>query len=435
MSRTRTQIFNHLVPQHVFSVDNNINDMTAPTQLTVGPTNVSRNNTMTDELTPGFFNDIRNGLPITCNPMSQNKLRYLEVSQGNGCVWTGVHSPTQTSRVITNLPIGYQGLAKWGQFNWATVLSKITSPLGFYTGDPFNSLASKEELLQKALAYARTTGLDAGTFAAEFNKTVNMIESFGTRFLKRLSAVIREAARRNPDRLAEEFSSVWLEARYGWRPLAYDIEDINSALNQLKDGIRTLGRGYAQDETTYPFNWSNLGYAAMLDPGYSYPSNNRSKLQTVATGEAVITRRAGCLVELVLDEIGFIDPLTTGWEVIPFSFIADWFINLGELISAHSVFASGSLAGAWTSDRVVMTRMFETIALPYQATPQYTVTGDTYGVARSVFKTYSREAVEDVPFNLSFKFNFNFLKLIDVVSIVVTRYFGLLRQIRNQTRL
>jgi hypothetical protein len=44
---------------------------------------------------------------------------------------------------------------------------------------------------------------------------------------------------------------------------------------------------------------------------------------------------------LQLNDVGLANPLLTGWEVTPYSFVVDWFIGVGDFLSAVNAFTGG----------------------------------------------------------------------------------------------
>jgi hypothetical protein len=44
---------------------------------------------------------------------------------------------------------------------------------------------------------------------------------------------------------------------------------------------------------------------------------------------------------LTLQDVGLTNPLLTGWEVIPYSFVLDWFVGVGDFLSAVNAFNQG----------------------------------------------------------------------------------------------
>jgi len=60
----------------------------------------------------------------------------------------------------------------------------------------------------------------------------------------------------------------------------------------------------------------------------------------------------------IANQMGFVNPLSVAWEAVPFSFVVDWFANVGQCLSAMTDFAGFSVTRSWTTDRLTMTRSY-----------------------------------------------------------------------------
>jgi hypothetical protein len=133
-----------------------------------------------------------------------------------------------------------------------------------------------------------------------------------------------------------------------------------------------------------------------------------------------------------------IDPIVTAWEVVPFSFIADWFFNIGDNFAAYSPFASGTLYGTWVTTRETLNEATEATAVAAAGwdtpTKRCTITG-TKVASLTSSRTLTERYSVDPNFGLRLRLNVDFSKLIDLGSIVFGRYANLLGKIRKSTRL
>lgn len=68
-----------------------------------------------------------------------------------------------------------------------------------------------------------------------------------------------------------------------------------------------------------------------------------------------VAYRFGCEIRVVnptlrkLRDTGLINPLQTAWELVPFSFVIDWFVNVGDHISALGMFTGLEVRNGFTS--------------------------------------------------------------------------------------
>lgn len=194
----------------------------------------------------------------------------------------------------------------------------------------------------QAIADARAAAFDALTFMAEAGQTVALLAQTYRRFNRLTSVIAREAVRaaKNPRQYHRMFSRLWLEGRFGWLPMVYDAEDLLKAiLSQVKPG--DIVRGRSRLETT--LDLSNV-YVTPQAGGTS------QKVYT-DTLKGTRTYRGKAYAEVTDSsqaKFGF-DPLVTTWEKIPYSFVVDYFIDIGTFVQAVTPFSGANLLGAMTS--------------------------------------------------------------------------------------
>lgn len=138
----------------------------------------------------------------------------------------------------------------------------------------------------------------------------------------------------------------WLALQYGWKPLIKDIYEgavfIDHALRR-PTVFRVFVRNYG--------NGGKVGQLVKIDDGtytnWKMTFRQQSKRQIVAYLSEVDTVRLS----------GLLDPASLAWELLPFSFVVDWFIPIGNYLSARSLAAS--LKGTFvttTTDEWVKTK-------------------------------------------------------------------------------
>lgn len=201
------------------------------------------------------------------------------------------------------------------------------------------------------LATARLNkNVDVGPFLAELAQSRKLVLAALTgifRFCKRVLVLmtrhgimdtvknvidyaIRMAAQKNVKGLAD----IYLQVIYAWRPLVSDLMAIYKQLKRIADGkdlLPPVVRGQA--EKTEAFS---------LTKTFEYPVTPTSRF----SGQGVVydvtvnatignNRRALAFGRPLLSASHFVlMPITTLWDIIPFSFIVDWFINLSTVFKA-----------------------------------------------------------------------------------------------------
>lgn len=141
-------------------------------------------------------------------------------------------------------------------------------------------------------------------------------------------------------------SNLWLENAYGVQPLLADVRGSAETLaqNDIKDPTR-----YRTKVTGTRSSKTDTWTTSYPDSHYGVPY-----VETVNTNTymSAFVRLDFCLEQPMLAQassLGFTNPLQTGWEKIPFSFVADWLYPIGDYISSMDAtlgyeFLGGSLS-------------------------------------------------------------------------------------------
>jgi hypothetical protein len=196
------------------------------------------------------------------------------------------------------------------------------------------------------------TSFQGGVFLGELGETIRMISSPMKAFQRQVRAYLtrvkelkrkarglntaKRSLKANNRAKRRIISDAWLEYSYGWKPLVSDIDDGFETLSDLADGPIDAGyqrfRGGGKDE------WAD-------DTG---SKSETDWLTTVRwrcrRTEKVDVRIYGALSNKVLADVGVMHKLGLGmsdfvptiWELIPYSFLVDYFSNAGEVLSSLS---------------------------------------------------------------------------------------------------
>lgn len=147
----------------------------------------------------------------------------------------------------------------------------------------------------------------------------------------------------------KSFSSLYLEWSWGWRPM---IEDIGDALNTLVDPIVPIYARAAREKTDkWRAHYSNIAGSTsnyywrqetIEDWSYNYRVSTGAKIAVSNPNVALANR------------LGLLNLPKIVWNVQPFSFIVDKYINIGQMIGSLADTFGFTLSDAWTSRKTTV---------------------------------------------------------------------------------
>lgn len=207
---------------------------------------------------------------------------------------------------------------------------------------------------------ARRRQFQGGVFLAEFGKTVQMVvkpakalQSKALSFSRRASKLAKRLPR--GDSWRKTMADTWLEATFGWRPLLADINDGARALARTvtRDVLeRQQFRCFGQDEqpvTQSVLGHGPIGYDGTYSVWYTTQRSVVSRSIVILYGvwsaktENSSSAASSAWRLASLSGFNWEDVAPQVWEVIPWSFLVDYFINVGDVIEASCNTLNGPL--------------------------------------------------------------------------------------------
>jgi len=250
---------------------------------------------------------------------------------------------------------------------------------------------------------------------AESGKAVSSMSSI----LRRVLTIARNVRRLNIRELAGELSPKevadrYMEARYALRPLMYDAVGVMRAIEVPREKTRRTFRGYAEASHSNSDVVQDVGVMTSLS------------CSMTRTLDYSVSARAGILCDVEVDAMSAfgVDQLAeTLWELVPFSFIVDWFTNIGDIIAAWTPNAGINQLASWVTVKETM-RSFNT---PGNATctvadtirSSATIGAYTYGIEILDLERFVEPTTLVLP---RFDLNLDTYKLLDL-GIILRRVF------------
>jgi len=260
----------------------------------------------------------------------------------------------RTSRTVNdvNTIIGPHG--SWGT---RTIVGDVIYRAELATADPVNisdDISSAcDAMLIKAYAKMKQAEILSGEGSHDLNQTLSMLKRPFSSAQKLVGQMVsrKAALLKATGSVTKAIANTWLEYRYGWKPLIMDCEATIKEFNKFRSEMmaqRLVARaGLTIDRTktvlmslptSSPFGGENSGDVL---------SHHQAR---IAAG--VIYDRSGHDVSSEIARFAGLRPCdfpATVWEIIPYSFVVDWFVNVGDWISAITPIPGITVRGNWVT--------------------------------------------------------------------------------------
>lgn len=228
--------------------------------------------------------------------------------------------------------------------------SRLFGPANFVVG---NYTAHLGQVDNRALVKlykdlnSKDTAWLGGVFVKEFREVVSMLRNPFKNLRKGLGDYIETATsrckrvRRWSGRAREVkkiLADTWLEYTFGWQPLVNDIRDAASVFAHNEDLFPRLhGRGQAYEEWNADWQTDDTTFAGAYFDGIIKNTRSvrviyRAGMQTSADYPAGSFQRIRQLSGFKWKSF-----IPTVWEIIPYSFVVDYFTNFGDILECTTL--------------------------------------------------------------------------------------------------
>lgn len=219
--------------------------------------------------------------------------------------------------------------------------------IGYYTSLPVwveYNLGAESRAKSKAFKAIRELEIKMQglTFLGELRETLRMLrrpaeglQDLIAEYLTRAKTLKRGKGRGGARNFDQAVSKLWLEYAFGWTPLLMDIQDARNAFNSL------LERERIEKFSVGAKMYKNVG-PTYLDQGLDHCPHHTLKIKNIHVYEDVVRFRGAVKAQAVTTardrfaRFGF-DPkqfIPTAWELLPWSFLVDYFANIGDMLDA-----------------------------------------------------------------------------------------------------
>jgi hypothetical protein len=136
---------------------------------------------------------------------------------------------------------------------------------------------------------------------------------------------------------AKSFGDQFLEFHFGWVPMVQDIGSALDTLNKTDFGSRTLrSSGRITSRSHDRYEGGAPQYYRIVDS------------TATTTVKSTITTRVTNPNAFLASQLGFVNPLSVAWEAVPYSFVVDWFSNVGQVLASSTDFVGVEISNPCT---------------------------------------------------------------------------------------
>lgn len=225
---------------------------------------------------------------------------------------------------------------------------------------------------------------------ATHRQTVNMLADRASDLFRALIAVKRGRWGLVPKQFGFHkpgaAANLLLEYKFGWQPLMGDIKAVYDELASEEPSAKFISARRVIPGTVEVTNFQLGGDGRPLD--WNTKSNYKTTCHLVGRLSDEWLRRG--------TQFGLGNPAALAWELVPWSFVVDWAIPIGNVLQAFTAPAGLTFVGGYTS---AVTQGRKKIQIGSPSIPTQWSTGGTYVVERFGFR---RDALAGWPMPLPY---------------------------------
>lgn len=276
----------------------------------------------------------------------------------------------------------------------------VVPPFSFNNGVITSALASAEsgvyDLLTEIAELPSTV-----SFLGDCVKKASAKTQEHVRTVKHYVKLLRTATGKFAEKIAKKLASAWLAYRYAIMPLVYSIEDIKKTLKDYKRVFaKYRGEESSQLEMSFP-GFEQVGFATLTE---------RCWIKRAYSPEDLVDQLLGVLK---------INIFSTAWELVTLSFVVDWFINIGDVITAFTGNKAYLDQAATTSRKAEGSSVYQSKEVPAAK-------------VEINFNTYERKVIEPRDhIGLSLSFDLSWKRQLDAIALALSPSINSLKRIKR----
>jgi len=215
----------------------------------------------------------------------------------------------------------------------------------------------KSKLVNKLIQQIQSNRVNLGEIMHTRHQTADLVASTCNRLAGAFTSLRRgNFAGATRQLLGSKFSSSsvkravggipeqWLQLKYGWQPLVQDIYN----------SVQTVKRAYSDQACLFTVNASareECDQVQVTFPGLDVfaPSRTWKSTSGSVSGKAQIKFTVDDENASAVSQLGITNPASLAWELLPYSFVVDWFYPVGTFLEALDYSLGLRMLSGWLS--------------------------------------------------------------------------------------
>lgn len=274
---------------------------------------------------------------------------------------------TQMAVTDTNMPHPSIRIYDVKGFTSAVSWNRIKHGADMSTGAAIDQ-ANSRALKQIKSAQSKFSG---SVFLGELREAAKMLrnpaaglrKALKSQYLDKLQKRTKgfRSPKHDPDRWKKAISESWLEATFGWTPFLNDLKDAGEAYQEIQrkgdhlEKIKAVGKA----ATLSYENTTEL--APVANFFHLWKEKEIQEAICVIRGEVRTQAATTPLEKAAVFGLSPSEFIPTVWELLPWSFLVDYFTNIGDILENSMTSTAGV---AWLIRTTVLKRTYESTMRP-----------------------------------------------------------------------
>lgn len=203
--------------------------------------------------------------------------------------------------------------------------------------------------------YEFQTDFNGQIILAELNQTLALLRN-PLKSMIALTTELKSLSRRSKKMVPKEIANSWLAYRFGVLPLISDVASIIKLANSLDAKKKLAYRTYGMAESSTSEPWRNIINSFVTGYGTTTVKYKAETIIHFGINLEMLTPPVSLSGRFLNTADDLKSLPITAWEMIPWSFLVDYFVNIGDIVQAVS---QGNSLLSFSSESLIRSQIID----------------------------------------------------------------------------